>query len=106
MPADELPLKIGIVMTYSSAFATYGLVDIGIAGWIQGHGDTIAGRKIEFIRKDDTGLSPDVSRRAAQELAVRDKVDFIFSGCFSCNALASAPIVTAAKFLFHYRGGK
>ena len=99
--AGEPPLKIGVVMTYSGPFATYGhQTDIGIATWLKAHGDTIAGRKIEFIRKDDTGLAPDVSKRVTQELAVRDKVDIIFGGCWSPNALASAPVVTAAKIPF------
>lgn len=99
--ADEPAFKIGVVMSYSGPFATYGhQVDIGIATWLKAHGDRIAGRKIEFIRKDDTGLAPDVAKRAAQELAVRDKVDVIFGGCFSPNALASAPVVTAAKIPF------
>lgn len=96
--AAEPPIKIGVVMTYSGPFATYGhQTDIGIATWLKAHGDTIAGRKIEFIRKDDTGLAPDVSKRVTQELAVRDKVDIIFGGCWSPNALSAAPIVTAAK---------
>lgn len=96
--ADEPPFKIGVVMTYSGPFATYGhQTDIGIATWLKAHGDTIAGRKIEFIRKDDTGLAPDVSKRVTQELAVRDMVDVIFGGCWSPNALSAAPIVTAAK---------
>jgi branched-chain amino acid transport system substrate-binding protein len=96
--ADEPPLKIGVVMTYSGPFATYGhQTDIGIATWLKAHGDRIAGRKVEFIRKDDTGLAPDVSKRVTQELAVRDKVDVIFGGCWSPNALSAAPIVTAAK---------
>jgi branched-chain amino acid transport system substrate-binding protein len=88
-------------MTYSGPFATYGhQTDIGIATWLKAHGDTIAGRKIEFIRKDDTGLAPDVSKRVTQELAVRDKVDIIFGGCWSPNALSAAPVVTAAKIPF------
>jgi branched-chain amino acid transport system substrate-binding protein len=96
--ADEPALKIGVVMTYSGPFATYGhQTDIGIATWLTAHGNTIAGRKIEIIRKDDTGLAPDVSKRVTQELAVRDKVDVIFGGCWSPNALSAAPIVTAAK---------
>lgn len=99
--ADEPPLKIGVIMTYSGPFATYGhQADIGIQAWIKAHGDTIAGRKIEFIRKDDTGLAPDVSKRVTQELAVRDKVDIIFGGCWSPNAFASAPIATQAKIPF------
>lgn len=93
--AAEPPLKIGVIMTYSGPFATYGhQADIGIEAWIKAHGDTIAGRKIEFIRKDDTGLAPDVSKRDTQELAVRDKVDIMFGGCWSPNAFASAPVVT------------
>ncbi len=99
--ADEAPLKIGVIMTYSGPVAAYGhQADIGIASWLKAHGDTIAGRKLEFIRKDDTGLAPDVSKRATQELAARDKVDVIFGGCWSPNALASAPVVTAARIPF------
>ncbi|HEY5210168.1 MAG TPA: ABC transporter substrate-binding protein [Stellaceae bacterium] len=99
--ADEPPLKIGVIMTYSGPQATYGhQADIGIAAYLKAHGDTIAGRKLVFIRKDDTGLAPDVSKRVTQELAVRDKVDIILGGCWSPNALASAPIVTQAKIPF------
>ena len=99
--ADEPPIKVGVIMTYSGPQATYGhQADIGIAAYLKVHGDTIAGRKLVFIRKDDTGLAPDVSKRVTQELAVRDKVDIILGGCWSPNALASAPIATAAKIPF------
>ena len=37
------------------------------------HGDTVAGKKIEIIRKDTGGIAPDVAKRLAQELIVRDK---------------------------------
>lgn len=99
--AEEPPLKIGVVMTYSGPYAFNGhQVDLGIAAEIKAHGDTIAGRKIEIIRKDDTGLAPDVAKRAAQELVTRDHVDVIFGGCWSPNALASIPVVNAAKVPF------
>lgn len=99
--AEEPPLKIGVVMTYSGPYAFNGhQVDLGIAAEIKAHGDTIAGRKIEIIRKDDTGLAPDVAKRAAQELVTRDHVDVIFGGCWSPNALSSIPVVNAAKIPF------
>ena len=41
------------------------------------HGDTVAGKKIEFIRKDTGGIAPDVAKRLAQELVMRDKVDIL-----------------------------
>ena len=99
--AEEPPIKIGVIMTYSGPYAFNGhQVDLGIAAEIKAHGDTIAGRKIEIIRKDDTGLAPDVAKRAAQELVTRDHVDAIFGGCWSPNALASIPVVNAAKIPF------
>jgi branched-chain amino acid transport system substrate-binding protein len=99
--AEEPPLKIGVVMTYSGPYAFNGRqVDLGLASEIKAHGDSIAGRKIEIIRKDDTGLAPDVAKRAAQELVTRDHVDVIFGGCWSPNALASVPVVNAAKIPF------
>jgi branched-chain amino acid transport system substrate-binding protein len=100
--ADDMPpLKIGVIMTYSGPMATYGhQADLGIETYMKAHGDMIAGRKIEIIKKDDTGLAPDVSKRVTQELAVRDKADIIFGGCWSPNAFASAPVVTEAKIPF------
>lgn len=99
--AGEPPLKVGLVMTYSGPFAFNGhQADLGIEIYKKIHGDKIAGRAIEIVRKDDTGLAPDVSKRATQELAVRDKVDVIFGGCWSPNALAAAPVATKAKIPF------
>lgn len=99
--ATTEPLKIGLVMTYSGPFSTYGhQADLGIQTYIKAHGDTIAGRKIDIIRKDDTGLAPDVAKRDAQELVTRDKVDLIFGGNWSPNAFASIPVVNEAKIPF------
>ena len=58
--------------------------------YVKEHGDTVAGKKLEFIRKDTGGIAPDVAKRLAQELIVRDKVDML--ACFSTtpNTLAVA----------------
>jgi branched-chain amino acid transport system substrate-binding protein len=95
------PFKIGVVMTYSGPFSTYGhQADIGIQTYIKEHGDTIAGRKLEIVRKDDTGLAPDVAKRDAQALITQDKVDVIFGGNWSPNAFASVPVINEAKVPF------
>ena len=41
------------------------------------HGDTVAGKKIEIIRKDVGGINPPVAKRLAQELVTRDNVDIL-----------------------------
>jgi branched-chain amino acid transport system substrate-binding protein len=71
-------VKIGLIMAYSGQFAdTAAQMDNAIKLYIKQHGDTVAGKKIEIIRKDTGGPNPDVAKRLAQELVVRDKVDVL-----------------------------
>ena len=64
---------------------------------MQQHGDTVAGKKIEIIRKDMGGIAPDVAKRLAQELVVRDKVDVLAGFSLTPNALAAADVSAQAK---------
>ena len=61
------------------------------------HGDTVAGKKIEIIRKDTGGPNPDVAKRLAQELIVRDKVDILAGFTLTPEALGAAGISAEAK---------
>src|SRR5262245_53618835 len=71
-------IKIGVIAAYSGQFAdTAQQMDNGIKLYMKEHGGAVAGRKIEVIRRDSGGPNPDVSRRLAQELVVRDKVDIL-----------------------------
>src|SRR6476619_8581119 len=91
-------VKIGIILPYSGQFADGAAqMDNAIKLYVQQNGDTVAGKKLEFIRKDTGGIAPDVAKRLAQELIVRDKVDML--ACFSTtpNTLAVADVSTQAK---------
>jgi branched-chain amino acid transport system substrate-binding protein len=55
---------------------------------------------IETLVRDDTGPNPDVAKRLAQELVVRDQVDFLAGAIFTPNALAIAPLTAEAKVPF------
>jgi branched-chain amino acid transport system substrate-binding protein len=61
------------------------------------HGDTIAGKKIELLRKDTGGIAPDIAKRLAQELVVRDNAEIFGGFSLTPNALASADISAQAK---------
>ena len=63
--------------------------------YMQQHGDTVAGRKIELTMRDDGGVA-DTARRIIQEMIVNDKVDIVGIG-ITPTALAIAPLVTEAK---------
>ena len=93
------PLKIGLVLPMSGPFADYGKqIERGIRLYLAANGDTVAGRKIELIIKDDSpGTAGDVSKRLAQELVVKDNVDVLAGFGLTPSALAVAPIATEAK---------
>jgi branched-chain amino acid transport system substrate-binding protein len=91
-------LKIGVILSLSGQFADAGVqMQNGIKTYIAQHGDTVAGKKIEVIYKDTGGVAPDVAKRLAQELVVRDKVDILAGFTLTPNALAASDVSAEAK---------
>ena len=91
-------IKIGIINAYSGQFADTGIqLDSGIKLYVKQHGDMVAGKKLEFIRKDVGGVAPDLAKRLAQELIVRDHADIFAGFALTPNALAVADISAEAK---------
>ncbi len=92
------PLKIGLIAPFSGPFADYGKqFELGIKAYMSLNGDKVAGRPVQLIVKDTTGPEPEVAKRLATELVVRDKVDFLAGFGLTPEALAVAPIATQAK---------
>jgi branched-chain amino acid transport system substrate-binding protein len=94
----QQPLKIGVILPYSGQFADGATqMDNGIKLYVQQHGDTVADRKIEIIRRDTGGVAPDVAKRLAQELVVRDSVDILAGFLLTPNAMSVGPVSEEAK---------
>src|SRR5690606_2125393 len=90
--------KIGFVLPMSGPHASYGLQILnGAKLYMQQHGDTVAGRKVQILVKDDTGVAPEISRRAAQELVNREHVDVLAGFGLTPSAFAVAPLSASAK---------
>jgi branched-chain amino acid transport system substrate-binding protein len=91
-------VKVGVVLAYSGQFADPAAqMDNGIKLYMKQHGDTVAGKKIELIRKDTGGIAPDIAKRLAQELIVRDSVDLLAGFALTPNALAAGDVSAQAK---------
>ena len=91
-------IKIGVIMPYSGQFADLATqMDNGIKLYVKQKGDSVAGKKIEFIRKDTGGVAPDVATRLAQELITRDNVDIFAGFTLSPNAIAVSKVSAEAK---------
>jgi branched-chain amino acid transport system substrate-binding protein len=96
--AAQEPVKVGLLFTYSGPSGLTGQVaDNVIKLFQQKNGAAVGGRKVEFVRRDTTGPNPEVVKRLAQELIVREKVNILIGPDFTPNVLAVAPLVTEAK---------
>jgi branched-chain amino acid transport system substrate-binding protein len=90
-------VKIGLILPMTGGQASTGKqIDNAVKLYMQQNGDTVAGKKIEIILKDDAAL-PDNTKRMAQELIVNDKVNIIAGFGVTPAALAAAPLATQAK---------
>jgi branched-chain amino acid transport system substrate-binding protein len=91
------PIKIGLNVPLSGPQGEYGQNMLNaMKVYMMHNGDTVAGRKIEIIAKDNTAAS-EIARRIAQELVTRDKVDILAGFGVTPEAFAVAPVATEAK---------
>ncbi|OGA29443.1 MAG: branched-chain amino acid ABC transporter substrate-binding protein [Betaproteobacteria bacterium RIFCSPLOWO2_02_FULL_65_24] len=99
MLANAQTVKIGLISTYSGPNAQYGEnMDRGLKLYMKHNADKLPpGVKVELVVRDDGGPSPDVAKRLAQELIVRDKVNILAGFVWTPNAMAVAPLITEAK---------
>jgi len=90
-------VKIGLILPMTGPFASTGRqIDAAVKLYVAQNGATVAGKKIEVILKDDTGVA-DVTKRLAQELVVNDKVAILAGFGLTPTILATAPIASEAK---------
>jgi branched-chain amino acid transport system substrate-binding protein len=90
-------VKIGLITPLTGPFTTVGQeMQAAAKLYMQHNGDTVAGKKIELIVRDDGGV-PDNAKRIAQELIVNDKVSALAGMGLTPIALAIGPLATQAK---------
>jgi branched-chain amino acid transport system substrate-binding protein len=94
--AAQNSVKIGLVMPMTGVLGQVGKQAVaGARLYIELHGDTVAGRKVELIVRDD-GSIPDNAKRITQELITSGNVS-ILGGGLTPSVLAMAPLASASK---------
>jgi branched-chain amino acid transport system substrate-binding protein len=90
-------VKIGFILPMTGQQQSTGKQEsAAIKLYMAQHGDTIGGKKIDLIIRDDAAV-PDNTKRIAQELIVNDKVTFVAGFGVTPAALAVAPLSVEAK---------
>jgi branched-chain amino acid transport system substrate-binding protein len=93
----EESVRIGLIVPLTGGQASTGKqLANAVKLYMSEHGDSVAGRKIEVIVKDD-GAIPENTKRIAQEMIVNDKVSIIAGFGITPAALAAAPLATQAR---------
>lgn len=90
-------VKIGLILPMTGPFASTGRqVEAGVRAYMALHGDTVAGKKIELVLRDDAGTA-DQTRRIAQELVVNEGVSMLAGFGLTPLAMSVAPVLNQAK---------
>ena len=92
------PVRIGLIIPKTGPFASTGKqLEAACRLYMQKNGDTVTARKIELLVRDDTGTAPELTKRLAQELVVRDQVTVLAGFGLTPLAFAAAPVATESK---------
>lgn len=92
------PVKVGIIAPFSGPFSNFGEAwKAAIEAYQKIHGKSAGGQEIELIFRDLTGPNPSEAKALAQELVIKDKVQYLGGVVFTPNAFAIAPVVEEAK---------
>jgi branched-chain amino acid transport system substrate-binding protein len=91
-------IKVGVIGTMSGPFALFGQnFKMGIDAWVAANGDKVGGHTVEFIYRDEESPNPAKSKALAQELIVKDKVQYLAGIYFTPDAMAVAPLLEESK---------
>ena len=90
-------VKVGLIAPFSGPYAIYGkswqeALDV----YRKQHGDEAGGVKIEFVVRDQPDANPAQAKALAQELLVKEKVQYLAGVQFTTDAFAIAPLAQQA----------
>ncbi len=85
-------IKVGIIGPFSGPFALQGKnFQAGAEAWLAQNGKTVAGHDIELVYRDLPTANPQQARALAQELIVKDKVQYLGGVYFTPGAPPTCP---------------
>ena len=91
-------IKVGVLAPFAGPMAVWGeQFKNAIDAYVAQHGNKVGEHTIEFIYKDAGFGNPEVAKTGAQELLVKDKVNYLAGFVFTPDALAVAPLINRSK---------
>jgi branched-chain amino acid transport system substrate-binding protein len=96
--ASAETVKVGIIAPFSGPTASFGTAwKQAIDAYQKQHGDSVGGNKVEIVMRDLPGPDPLKAKALAQELVVKEGVQYIAGLAYSPNALALGAFASQAR---------
>ncbi len=96
--ASAQTVKVGVVLPFTGVGAEFGQqVDRGMQMYLKLNAGAFAPYKVQLVRRDSKNPGGAEAKTAVQELIAQEKVDLLTGFIYSPDAIASAPLATAAK---------
>ncbi len=91
-------IKVGVIGTMSGPFALFGKnFKMGIDAYVAKHGAKVGPHEVQFIYRDLDAPNPAKAKAIAQELIIKDNVQYLAGIFFTPNAFAVAPLLEESK---------
>ena len=91
-------IKVGVIGPFSGPFALQGKnFQAGVEAYMALNGRSVKGHDVEIVYRDLPAANPQQARALAQELIVKDKVQYLGGVYFTPDALAITPLLKQAN---------
>ena len=102
--ADEI--KVGLLSQYSGTYSWWGQeYDRGVEMFMAETGGKVGDHTIVIEKRDEGGVNPQRARQLAQELVIRDKVQYLTGGVFTPTVMGTADVVDQTKTPYVFING-
>lgn len=100
-PALADTIKVGVIGPFSGPFGLFGKnFKQGIEAFQAKTGKSVKGHDVEFVYRDLEAVDPAKAKALAQELIVKDRVQYLAGAYFTPDALAIATVLDQGKVPF------
>ncbi len=100
-PAFADTVKVGVIGPFSGPFGLFGKnFKQGIEAFQAKNGKAVKGHEVEFVYRDLEGVDPAKAKALAQELIVKERVQYLAGAYFTPDALAIATVLDQGKVPF------
>ena len=94
-------VKVGIIAPFSGPYAVFGKqMREGVEAYQKEYGTSVNGHTVEIVFRDLDAPNPPRAKALAQELVVKERVQYLGGAVFTPNAVAIATLANEARLPF------